>query len=113
MTKQNLAIPVNRDLGHQAQAVLNDMGLDIITAVEYFLQQVVHKQTPQTNTTDFAEASEAQRDEILFKIYTAVDGSFTDLKNAKGKPAKLGGWEGKVKMADDFNASLDDFEEYV
>jgi len=42
-----------------------------------------------------------------------VGDSFVDLKDAKGKPAKFGGWEGKVTMADDFNALLDDFEDYV
>ena len=30
-----------------------------------------------------------------------------------GKPVKFGGWEGKIFMADDFNAPLDDFEEYM
>ena len=31
----------------------------------------------------------------------------------RGKPVKFGGWEGKIFMADDFNAPLDDFEEYM
>jgi len=32
---------------------------------------------------------------------------------AKGKPAKLGDWEGNAWISDDFNAPLDDFEEYM
>ena len=31
----------------------------------------------------------------------------------RGKPVNFGGWEGKIFMPDDFNAPLDDFEEYM
>ena len=31
----------------------------------------------------------------------------------RGKPIKFGGWEGKIVMSDDFNAPIDDFEEYM
>jgi len=89
------------------------MGLDIATVVDYFLWQVVHNQKPQANPIRFVEASEIQKEEILFRLRATANGSFVDIKNAKGKPAKLGGWEGKVIMADDFNAPLDDFEEYM
>jgi len=51
--------------------------------------------------------------ELLFALSTTLDISYFDLVNAKGYPAKLGGWEGKIKMADDFNAPLDDFEDYM
>ena len=34
-------------------------------------------------------------------------------KGKRGKPIKFGGWEGKILMSDDFNAPLDDFEEYM
>ena len=34
-------------------------------------------------------------------------------KEKHGKPVKFGGWEGKILMSDDFNAPLDDFEEYM
>ena len=33
--------------------------------------------------------------------------------NAVGTPVKLGGWEGMITMSDDFDAPLDDFEEYM
>jgi len=36
-----------------------------------------------------------------------------NLKEKRGKPVKFGGWEGKIVMPDDFNAPLDDFEEYM
>ena len=35
------------------------------------------------------------------------------LRERRGKPVKFGGWEGKIVMAEDFNAPLDDFEEYM
>ena len=35
------------------------------------------------------------------------------LEGKRGKPVKFGGWEGTIFMADDFNAPLDDFEEYM
>ena len=35
------------------------------------------------------------------------------IKLKRGNPVKFGGWEGKIVMADDFNAPLDDFEEYM
>ena len=33
-------------------------------------------------------------------------------KTVRKKP-KLGGWEGKIWIADDFNAPLEEFEEYM
>jgi len=113
MIKQNHAITISSDLGNQAQAIFNNMGLDIATVVDYILRQIVHNQKPYASPVRFAEANETQKEEILLKLFATVDGSFVDVKKAKGKPAKLGGWEGKVTMADDFNAPLDDFEEYM
>ena len=37
----------------------------------------------------------------------------TLINNTIGKPVKFGGWEGKITMSDDFDAPLDDFEEYM
>ena len=83
MINQNLTIPVNRDLGNQAQAACNDMGLDIVTVVDHFLRQFVQK-----------DPSSLQ---VVHSLITI------------GKPANLGGWEGKASIADDFNAPIDDF----
>ena len=124
MAKQSLTISINRELGNQAQAVFNDMGLDIATVVDYFLRQIVHNNgittnpnhanaTPPIISNCIAETGDTQKDEVLFRLYASVDDSFLDIKNATGKPVKFGGWEGKVTMADDFNAPLDDFEEYM
>ena len=79
-------IQVNPDLRSQAQAVCNDMGLDIVTVIDYFLKQIVQREPNSL--------------QVVYPLIT------------KGKPAKkLGGWEGKIKMADDFNAPMDDFYE--
>ena len=86
MAKQNLSIPVNPDLGYQAQSVFNDMGLDIATAIDCFLQQAIN-----------------DRGSVM---------AFIGIQNMKmeGKPAKLGEWEGKANIADDLNAPLDNFD---
>ena len=86
MTKPNLSIPINSDLCNQAQAVFNDMGLDIVTAIDCFLRQAIQ-----------------DKNSVV---------AFIGIQNIKmkGKPAKLGGWEGKASIADDFNAPLDDFD---
>ena len=124
MAEQSLAILINRDIGTQAQAVLADMGLDIATAVDYFLRQVVHSkkitvstnpvnQMPQINLSHFAETNNIQKEEIFYHLCASVDDSLIDINNFTGKPVRFGGWEGKVVMADDFNAPLDDFEDYM
>jgi len=127
MAKQNLAIPVNPELGNQAQAVCNGIGLDIVTVIDYFLQQIVRNKgtipfeaisvnftnvTPPINPSELVETNET-KEETLHRLYALAGDSPIDFSKAKGKPAKLGGWEGKVKMADDFNAPIDDFEEYM
>ena len=91
--QKSLAIPVNPDIGSQAQVVFNDMGLDIVTAIDCFLRQAIQ-----------------DKSSVI---------AFIGIQNIKGKPAKLGGWEGKATIADDFNAPIDDFapsiseEEYM
>ncbi|MCL1883108.1 MAG: hypothetical protein FWF81_05060 [Defluviitaleaceae bacterium] len=79
MTKQNLTIPINPDLGNQAQAVFNDMGLDIVTAIDCFLRQAI-------------------QDKSSVVVFIGIQNI-----NAKGKPAKLGDWEDNASIADDFN----------
>ena len=49
MAKPILTIPINHDLGNQAQAVFNDMGLDIVTVVNYILWQIVNNNGATTS----------------------------------------------------------------
>ena len=37
----------------------------------------------------------------------------TEISKPAVKRAKLGGWEGKILMSDDFNAPMEEFREYV
>ena len=127
MAKPILSIPVNPELANQAQAVCNGMGLDIVTVIDYILRQIVHNKgaasfedmqinftniTPPMHFTRLVETNET-KEEAMLRLYAFDSNSLFDFSDIKGKPAKLGGWEGKVKMADDFNAPLDDFEEYM
>ncbi len=82
MATTNINIRTDSELKVKAQAVLSELGLDMSTAINVFLTQVVYKNA------------------IPFEITKPVR-----------KNAKLGGWEGKVTMSDDFNAPMEEFEE--
>ncbi len=84
MTTANINIRTDSELKAKAQAVLHELGLDMSTAINVFLTQVVYKQG------------------IPFEI-----------AKPQTKKAKLGGWENKIKMADDFNAPMEEFKEYM
>jgi len=73
----------------QAQTVLNDLGLDVPTAVTIFLQRIVH------------------REPICFEIIQPQPAP------AVRPPFQFGCMKGQIWMADDFDAPLDDFEEYM
>jgi len=87
MSGSNTTINIRTDseIKAQAQDVLSVLGLDLTTAVNLFLRQVICSQS------------------------VSFDVSVAPLR----KKAKLGGWEGKIKIADDFNAPISDFEEYM
>ena len=84
ITTTNINIRTDSELKAKAQAVLGELGLDMSTAINVFLTQVVHRQA------------------IPFEI-----------AKPQTKIAKLGGWEGIIKMSDDFNAPMDEFADYI
>ena len=84
MAATNINIRTDSELKAKAQLVLTDLGLDMSTAINVFLNQIVYKQA------------------IPFEI--AKPGI---------KTAKLGGWEGKIKMSADFNEPMEEFKEYM
>ena len=84
MSTTNINIRTDSELKAKAQAVLSDLGLDMSTAINVFLTQVVYRQA------------------IPFEIAKPVV-----------KTAKLGGWEGKVNLSDDFNEPMEEFQEYM
>ena len=81
MATTNINIRTNSELKAKSQAVLTDLGLDMSTAINVFLNQVVYRQA------------------IPFEIAKP---------SAKSKTAKLGGWEGKITMSADFNEPMSD-----
>ena len=83
MAAANINIRTDSEIKLKAQSVLADLGLDLTTAINVFLNQVVYTQA------------------IPFEI-----------KKANAKTAKLGGWEGKIIMSADFNEPMDEFNEY-
>ncbi|MDR2734828.1 MAG: type II toxin-antitoxin system RelB/DinJ family antitoxin [Spirochaetota bacterium] len=84
MASTNINIRADSELKAKAQSVLNDLGLDMSTAINIFLNQIVLRQA------------------IPFEIS----------KPSRNR-AKLGGWEGKIWMADDFNAPMEEFRELM
>ncbi|MDR1135085.1 MAG: type II toxin-antitoxin system RelB/DinJ family antitoxin [Clostridiales Family XIII bacterium] len=87
MSTTNINIRVDTDIKRQAQDIFNSLGLDMSTAVNVFLRQAIQKRG------------------IPFPI--------TENQASLRKTPHRGGWEGKVWMADDFDAPLDDFKEYM
>ncbi len=77
MSTANIHIRTDSELKAHAQSVLVDLGLDMSTAINIFLNQLVYKQA------------------IPFEI-----------SKATVKQAKLGGWEGRIFIAEDFDEPM-------
>jgi len=85
MASTTINIRTDSEIKSQAQDILSKLGLDLTTAVNLFLRQVICNQS------------------VAFNVSVAP----------LNKKAKLGGWEGRINIPDDFNAPLKDFEEYM
>jgi len=81
----NINIRTTSELKDNANSVLTRLGLDMSTAVNIFLTQVIDK-----NAIPFPLA----------------------VSPAK-KQAKLGGWEGKGWIADNFNEPMDEYGRFM
>lgn len=84
MPMTNINIRTDSVLKAEAQSVLTDLGLDMTTAINVFLNQIVYRQA------------------IPFDVAKPAE-----------KHAKLGGWEGKIAMSADFNEPMAEFAEYM
>ena len=85
MASANINIRTDAEVKKAAQELFARLGMDMTTAVNIFLRQAISKNT------------------LPLEI-TPVPG---------GNVPKLGGWEGKIWMSDDFDAPLEDFREYM
>ena len=85
MSITNINIRVDNEVKVQAQEVFASLGLDMSSAINIFLRQAI------------------RRNGIPF-----------DLSNEPiKKTPKPGSMKGKIWMADDFDAPLEDFKEYM
>jgi addiction module RelB/DinJ family antitoxin len=90
MTATYLNICTDSELEAKAQSVLTDLGLDMTTAINGFLTQVVREKS--------------------------VPFDLDKPKTPNGKRPRsefLGCMEGKIWMSDDFDAPLEDMREYM
>ena len=85
MAATTINIRTDSEVKAQAQNTLAMLGLDLTTAVNLFLRQVICNQS------------------VSFNVSVV----------SLNKKAKLGGWEGRIRVPDDFNAPLEDFSEYM
>ncbi|MCL1912450.1 MAG: type II toxin-antitoxin system RelB/DinJ family antitoxin [Eubacteriaceae bacterium] len=85
MASTTISIRTDSEIKEQAQDILAQLGLDLTTAINLFLRQVIYTRS------------------VAFNVSIAP----------QTKKAKLGGWEGKINVPDDFNAPLEDFKEYM
>jgi DNA-damage-inducible protein J len=85
MSVTNINIRVDSDIKAQAQDILASLGLDMTTAINIFLRQAIRQQG------------------IPFAISTQPE----------KKLPKPGCMKGKIQIADDFDAPLEDFKEYM
>ena len=83
MSVTNINIRVDSDVKSGAQNILASLGLDMTTAVNVFLRQVIRQRG------------------IPFALNAAPE----------GKMPKPGCMKGKIWMSEDFNAPLEDFRE--
>jgi hypothetical protein len=84
MANPSLTIPVNPDIGSQAQAIFNDMGLDIVTVIDCFLRQAIQDKGSvvafigdnlNTPINSFSEPTNSpnKRMEILRSLIGSID----------------------------------------
>jgi len=123
MSVTNVNICVGGELEARAQSVLAGFGLDVPTAVNLFLSQVVDK---ETLPFEMDEAKPVQkkipRSELCGclkgKVWMADDfdvplEEMREQMESVRKCPKRDGWEGKIWMADDFDAPMEEFAEYM
>ena len=83
-------VSIDRELREKAQPIFNTFGLDISTALNLYLKQVIDKA------------------DILFEMPKSQTQSekipFSELK---------GKWKGKIWVSDDFDAPLEEMREYM
>jgi len=91
MTTTTLNIRVDSDIKSNAQKLFAQFGLDMTSAINMFLRQALRERA----------------------IPFAVTARVSDAPQTSVKTPKFGSAKGKIWMADDFDAPLEDFAEYM
>ena len=91
MATVNMSIRMDTELKKQAETMLSDMGLNMTTAMNMFLRQVVRQgripfeiatDIPNTETIEAMEEVKAmKKNPLLGKTYTDVDDMMRELLN--------------------------------
>ena len=97
MATANINVRTDAAVKAQAQQIFESIGLDLSTAVNLFL-----KQTVRANNLPF----------VVGAMYFHPDDPLIAFPQVRRKPI-YGCAKDKIWMADDFNAPLDDFKEYM
>ena len=84
MALVDIKVRTDGELIAKAQNVLDKLGMDMSTAINLYLVQIVEK-----------------------------GGLPMDFKLRKQRAPQFGGWEGKIWMSDDFDAPMEEFQEYI
>jgi DNA-damage-inducible protein J len=96
MATTNINIRIDSEVKSKAQKLFNKFGLDMTTAINLFLRQSI-----RTNSIPFPVSDQPVRPSGVAE---------------ENKPAKRNGYgslKGKIRMAPDFDAPLEDFKEYI
>ena len=89
MAAITINISTDSELEEKAKSVFDDLGLDMSTAINIYLKQVVYKEA------------------IPFEISKSKTVKKIPRSELRGK------WTGKVWMSDDFNEPLEEMKEYM
>jgi DNA-damage-inducible protein J len=89
MPTTNINVRADSEIKSKAQEIFSSLGLDMSTAINMFLRQTV------------------RQNDIPFVLTTNVK------TNKRPRAEMFGCLRGEYKIADDFDAPLDDFKEYM
>jgi len=113
MSTANINIRTDSETKARAQHIFSTLGLDMSTAINIFLRQTVRmNDMPFVLTTQAIQPGNAAKTPNSSISPTLESGSIES--NPAGKlPYGRGCMKGKMWMADDFDAPLEDFKDYM
>ena len=109
MATTQINISTDSNLISQAQSILAELGLDMTTAFNLFLRQIVYKE-PVPFVKNATEQVTKMRTGVLDPARISDEEKEQMLKN---RMATIGIMKGEIWMADDFDALLEDMKEYM